>query len=1037
MNGFYGRQYDLHMFGGQENEENMMNMMGQVDMSPIGVVGGQTLDEIVSQNAKELQRRRSMHPQFENRPSPTGNGRRASMMEFSPTGDHAVNHFQFDSPETSAPASRNMPYAMSTTAGPNQFNGRRLSAANIGLDTQFPAMRSEGIPPGVGFPPSPSRASMMNFNDDVSFINPAVSMAMDYTTAAVAPGASTSMAPMSMYTQAPFPDMTAESPIHQNYASPISTSAPNKLPNVNAADEQTVMEKMPNMQMSDSRQRMQPSYSQEEMLLGADPGNQVHPLPEYSSSTQMPQNQLTESAGPPPVTFAATADPLFASIIGNAPSYQHPPQRYMGAYSSSGFDMLRALMLIATRPNPIINIGAVDMSCAFVVCDITGHDMPIVYCSDNFERLTGYTKHEILGRNCRFLQSPDGKVQSGVKRKYVDDKAVYYLKTKITQNSEVQVSLINYRKGGQPFMNLLTMIPIPWENPNEIKYFVGFQVDLVEQPNSVTNKNPDGTYSINYQRDPAMPRYVLPTPETRLPALEVGQTIGRDEVSTVLSTIGSGESELSKRIWDKVLLENTDDVVHVLSLKGLFLYLSPACRKVLEYDASELVGTALSSVCHPSDIVPVTRELKETSSGATVDVVFRIRRKKSGYTWFESHGCLHTEQGKGRKCIILVGRERPVYALARNDIVTTGGIGESEVWSKMSTSGMFLFVSSNVRLLLDRHPEELIGTSVQALMRPESRAELGRTLELARAGKRCSLKHEIQNKRGQVLQANTTIFPGDATEGSKPTFLIAQTRLMKMTRSLLMSNKQNSAMSPRADQPSTGSITPVTQSSITSQSSISLTRSNTTQSTKSNPYDSGIMTETGGNALPIGNQDEALASEDNVFDELKTTRSTSWQYELRQMEKRNRILTDELQTLLSSKKKRKRRKGAGQMQKDCANCHTRVTPEWRRGPSGNRDLCNSCGLRWAKQNGRISPRTSHGDKQSNSPTSASGKNKGMGTRSPVHSQRPEAADSEVPPAKSAKLDTGASQAYGSGVPASIQEADEPPEELAANAPTTR
>lgn len=37
------------------------------------------------------------------------------------------------------------------------------------------------------------------------------------------------------------------------------------------------------------------------------------------------------------------------------------------------------------------------------------------------------------------------------------------------------------------------------------------------------------------------------------------------------------------------------------------------------------------------------------------------------------------------------------------------------------------------------------------------------------------------------------------------------------------------------------------------------------------------------------------------------------------------------------------------MEKSCAMCTTRNTPEWRRGPSGNRDLCNSCGLRWAKQ----------------------------------------------------------------------------------------
>ena len=276
-----------------------------------------------------------------------------------------------------------------------------------------------------------------------------------------------------------------------------------------------------------------------------------------------------------------------------------------------------------------------------------------------------------------------------------------------------------------------------------------------------------------------LPRYVVPGHPGQQNS-ELSQTVARDDVSTVLSTIGSGESELSKRIWDKVLLENTDDVVHVLSLKGLFLYLSPSSRKVLEYDPSELVGTALSSVCHPSDIVPVTRELKDTSTGSAVNVVFRIRRKHSGYTWFESHGSLHLEQGKGRKCIIMVGRERPVYALAREDIMSVGGFGESELWTKISTSGMFLFVSSNVRSLLDRQPEDLVGTSCQALMRAESKLEFGKMLEVARTGVRATFKHDVQNKRGQTLQARTTIYPGDACEGQKPTFLVAQTRFLKL-----------------------------------------------------------------------------------------------------------------------------------------------------------------------------------------------------------------------------------------------------------------
>lgn len=442
-----------------------------------------------------------------------------------------------------------------------------------------------------------------------------------------------------------------------------------------------------------------------------------------------------------------------------------------------------------------------------------------------------------------------------------------------------------------------------------------------------------------------MPRYVMNAPEPTNKA-DLGQTVPRDDVSAILSTIGTGESEYAKRMWDKVLLENTDDVVHVLSLKGLFQWISPSALRVLEYEPSEIIGTALSSFCHPSDIVPVTRELKDTSSGASVNVVFRIRRKNSGYMWFEGHGSLHTEQGKGRKSIIMVGRERPVYALNKNEIVNAGGIGENELWTKMSTSGMFLFVSSNVRQLLDRQPDELVGISIQSLMRTESKTEFGRILEHARTGKKASVKHEMINRRGQVLSAFTTLYPGDATEGLKPTFIVAQTRLIKFSRShqsgrpsLYPKNERSTESSMLSEHSQHNGLAP-NDGDATPASNATPNRYHST--------DGSVATYSGVNGLVIGHQDQSLASEDNLFDELKTTKSSSWQYEIRQLEKRNRMLAEEVQALIAAKKKRKRRKGAGNQQKDCANCHTRVTPEWRRGPSGQRDLCNSCGLRWAK-----------------------------------------------------------------------------------------
>ncbi|KAK8117823.1 white collar 1 [Apiospora kogelbergensis] len=356
-----------------------------------------------------------------------------------------------------------------------------------------------------------------------------------------------------------------------------------------------------------------------------------------------------------------------------------------------------------------------------------------------------------------------------------------------------------------------------------------------------------------------------------------------------------------------MLLENADDVVHVLSLKGLFLYVSPSCKRVLEYDGPELVGSSISTICHPSDIVPVTRELKDTATGSTVNIVFRIRRKESGYTWFESHGALFVEAGKGRKCIILVGRKRPVFALQRRDLEANGGIGDSELWTKISTSGMFLFVSSNVRSLLDLQPENL------------------------------------------VLQALTTMYPGDASEGQKPTFLLAQTKLLKAS---------SRSIAPAASQINKASNIPPSDPRFISTLTSSLSEKTDSSGGRVAEDTSRGLVSTAGGGIPLGSQDKALASDNNIFDELKTTRCTSWQYELRQMEKVNRILAEELHGLLSNKKKRKRRKGVGNVIRDCANCHTRNTPEWRRGPSGQRDLCNSCGLRWAKQTGRVSPRNS-------------------------------------------------------------------------------
>ncbi|OAA81921.1 Zinc finger domain-containing protein, GATA-type [Akanthomyces lecanii RCEF 1005] len=482
-------------------------------------------------------------------------------------------------------------------------------------------------------------------------------------------------------------------------------------------------------QMNQLEQPQNPAH--DSRIVAAAPNvDQAIPALSHESSAGTAVSSAQEKS-----SSTAATQPSTSSVATTPnPSVNSRELREKSIYSKSGFDMLKALWLVASRKNPKIHLGAVDMSCAFVVCDVSMNDCPIIYVSDNFQNLTGYSSHDIVGQNCRFLQAPDGNVESGTKREFVDNGAVFNLKKMVQERREVQQSLINYRKGGKPFLNLLTMIPIPWDT-DEIRYFIGFQIDLVECPDAIAGSEFGGV-AVNYKHSD-IGQYIWTPPSSAFWEADNGQTLGVDDVSTILQQFNAKgiASDWHRQSWDKMLLENCDDVIHVLSLKGLFLYLSPACKRVLEYDAAELVGNSLSSICHPSDIVPVTRELKDATTGDQVNIVFRIRRKQSGYTWFESHGSLYVEQGKGRKCIILVGRKRPVFSLSRRNIESNGGIGDSEMWTKLSTSGTFLYVSSNVRSLLDLQPESLVATSIQELMRKDSRPEFGRTLEKARRGK--------------------------------------------------------------------------------------------------------------------------------------------------------------------------------------------------------------------------------------------------------------------------------------------------------------
>lgn len=101
--------------------------------------------------------------------------------------------------------------------------------------------------------------------------------------------------------------------------------------------------------------------------------------------------------------------------------------------------------------------------------DPSQEDNPLVYVNDAYEQLTGYSKKEALGRNCRYLQG-----------KNTDPEAVTALRTGIDAQEPTTVELRNNRKDGIEFWNRLTVIPIYNDDGTLIRY-LGTQQDITER----------------------------------------------------------------------------------------------------------------------------------------------------------------------------------------------------------------------------------------------------------------------------------------------------------------------------------------------------------------------------------------------------------------------------------------------------------------------------------------------------------------------------------------------------------------------------
>jgi PAS domain S-box-containing protein len=104
----------------------------------------------------------------------------------------------------------------------------------------------------------------------------------------------------------------------------------------------------------------------------------------------------------------------------------------------------------------------------FVISDPSMPDNPIVYASQGFLALTGYTLEQVLGRNCRFLQGPE-----------TDPRTVARIRKGIESGEDTTVCLLNYRIDGSTFWNQFFIAALR-DGDGNIVNFLGVQCKVSE-----------------------------------------------------------------------------------------------------------------------------------------------------------------------------------------------------------------------------------------------------------------------------------------------------------------------------------------------------------------------------------------------------------------------------------------------------------------------------------------------------------------------------------------------------------------------------
>ncbi|MES2766872.1 MAG: PAS domain S-box protein [Bacteroidota bacterium] len=114
--------------------------------------------------------------------------------------------------------------------------------------------------------------------------------------------------------------------------------------------------------------------------------------------------------------------------------------------------------------------NAIDMASeGMMITDAQNPENPLIYVNHGFEQITGYSKEEVLGKNGKFLEGPE-----------TSPEAVAEIYRIIAEQRAGKVEILNYRKDGTTFWNLLSLTPLV-NSQGIVTNYIAVQTDITER----------------------------------------------------------------------------------------------------------------------------------------------------------------------------------------------------------------------------------------------------------------------------------------------------------------------------------------------------------------------------------------------------------------------------------------------------------------------------------------------------------------------------------------------------------------------------